>query len=468
VVYFGERYRPGARMNHLCFVLMPFGQKRHELGHIVDFDAVYQDMIAPAIAAANLEPIRADEERVGGAIHKPMFERLLLCEYAVADLTGANPNVYYELGVRHARRPHSTVLLFCEGTKLPFDIALLRGMFYGVDEKGAPSEATRSKTAAAITEQLKEMRHNPHDDSPVYQLIGGLSRDHVGHESTDIFRQQAEYARDVKGKLAVARDKGDGALAAIEEIATKPEMQLLNEVETGVIIDLMLSYRAVSAWDKIIELYQRMPKPLQLTTMVQEQYALALNRAKRGDEAERVLVNLIKERGPSSETNGILGRIYKDRWDAAQKANEKFRASGELKKAVDAYMAGFEADWRDPYPGINAVTLMELQDKPDPRQKDILPVVRYAALRRAQRPTADYWDQATMLELAVLAEDQDDAFTWTGNAVAAVREGWEPATTKRNLGLIRERRQSRGEDAGWIAEVENELQKAADRKNAGG
>ncbi|HEV2189947.1 MAG TPA: TRAFs-binding domain-containing protein [Stellaceae bacterium] len=455
-------------MNHLCFVLMPFGQKRHELGHIIDFDAVYKDMIAPAIAAANLEPIRADEERVGGAIHKPMFERLLLCEYAVADLTGANPNVYYELGVRHARRPHSTVLLFCEGTKLPFDIALLRGMYYGIDEKGAPSTVAKSATTAAITEQLKEMRTNPHDDSPVYQLIGGLSRDQVGHESTDIFRKQAEYAREVKDKLAAARDKGAGALAAIEEIATKPGMRLLNEVETGVIIDLMLSYRAVSAWDKIIELYQRMPKPLQLTTMVQEQYALALNRDKRGDEAERVLVNLIKERGPSSETNGILGRIYKDRWDAAQKANEKFRAAGELKKAIDAYMAGFEADWRDPYPGINACTLMEMQDKPDPRQKDILPVVRYAALRRAQRPTADYWDQATMLELAVLAEDQDEAFTWAGNAVAAVREGWEAKTTKRNLALIRQRREARGEDAAWIAEVEEELQKAADRKNTSG
>jgi uncharacterized protein DUF4071 len=454
-----------ARMNHLCFVLMPFGKKRQELGQVIDFDAVYKDMIAPAIAAANLEPIRADEERVGGAIHKPMFERLLLCEYAVADLTGANPNVYYELGVRHARRPHSTVLLFCEGTKLPFDIALLRGMFYGVDGNGAPSEATKSKTAAAITEQLKEMRQNPYDDSPVYQLIGDLSRDYVGHESTDIFRQQAEYARDVKDKLAAARDKG---VAAIDEIASAPDLQLLNEVETGVILDLMLSYRAVSAWDKLIELYQRMPKPLQLTTMVQEQYALALNRAKRGDEAERILTNLIKERGPSSETNGILGRIYKDRWDEAQKAKERFRAAGELKNAIEAYIAGFEADWRDPYPGINACTLMEMQDKPDPRQKEILPVVRYAALQRAHRPTADYWDQATMLELAVLANNQDDAFEWTGNAVAAVREGWEAETTKRNLGLIRQRREERGEEAAWIAEVENELQKAADRKNSGG
>src|SRR5579863_4525442 len=117
-------------MNHLCFVLMPFGQKRHELGHIIDFDAVYKDMIAPAIAAANLEPIRADEEHVGGAIHKPMFERLMLCEYAIADLTIANPNVYYELGIRHAMRPRSTVLLNASGTRLPFDLAIARATPY--------------------------------------------------------------------------------------------------------------------------------------------------------------------------------------------------------------------------------------------------------------------------------------------------------------------------------------------------
>ena len=70
-----------------------------------------------------MQCIRADEELVGGIIHKPMFERLLLCEYAVADLSMANPNVYYELGIRHATRPWSTVLLFGEKFSLPFDVA---------------------------------------------------------------------------------------------------------------------------------------------------------------------------------------------------------------------------------------------------------------------------------------------------------------------------------------------------------
>ncbi|MGD0362163.1 MAG: DUF4071 domain-containing protein, partial [Bryobacteraceae bacterium] len=99
-------------MNALCFVLMPFGKKPDFSGAPIDFDAVYEKLIAPAIREAGLDPIRADEEVVGGIIHKPMFERLILCQYAVADLTTANANVFYELGVRHALRPYSTVPVF--------------------------------------------------------------------------------------------------------------------------------------------------------------------------------------------------------------------------------------------------------------------------------------------------------------------------------------------------------------------
>jgi hypothetical protein len=102
---------------------MPFGQKKDEGGRVIDFDRVYAEVIKPAVEAAELEPIRADNETVGGLIHKPMFERLMLCDYAVADLTTANANVFYELGVRHGIRPHTTVLIFGKGTRLPFDVA---------------------------------------------------------------------------------------------------------------------------------------------------------------------------------------------------------------------------------------------------------------------------------------------------------------------------------------------------------
>src|SRR5215813_14929659 len=125
----------------LCFVLMPFGEKPDATGLKINFDAVYRDLIAPAIGAAKLDPVRADEEVVGGIIHKPMFERLILCEYAVADLTTANANVFYELGVRHALKPYSTVPIFAEGgSQLPFDVAPLRALPYKLTPAGTPAD----------------------------------------------------------------------------------------------------------------------------------------------------------------------------------------------------------------------------------------------------------------------------------------------------------------------------------------
>src|SRR6185312_3166844 len=96
-----------------------------------------------------LTPLRADEEQAGGIIHKPMFERLLLCDYAVADLTTANANVFYELGVRHALRPHSTILLFAEGGTLPFDVALDRALPYVLGSDGAPVDASGASSVLA-------------------------------------------------------------------------------------------------------------------------------------------------------------------------------------------------------------------------------------------------------------------------------------------------------------------------------
>jgi hypothetical protein len=190
---------------------------------------------------------------------------------------------------------------------------------------------------------------------------------------------------------------------------------------------------------------------------VREQLAFALNRLGRSEDAEKILTDLIAERGPSSETYGLLGRVYKDRWEKAAKEGQRIRARAYLQQAVDAYLKGFEADWRDAYPGINAVTLMELSEPPDPRRQRILPVVQYAVERKIGAGKPDYWDYATMLELSVLANDENGVIEWLGKALNAVREKWQPETTLRNLRLIRERREKDGAVAPWLADVEAEL-----------
>lgn len=435
----------------LCFVLMPFGSKPDANGTLVDFDAVYRDLIAPAIQAAGLRPIRADEEMSSGIIHKPMFERLLLCEYAVADLTTANANVFYELGVRHAYRPWSTVLLFAEGGRLPFDVAMLRALPYRL-AGGNPAEV--EATRAVLASRLRAAKAGD-KDSPVFELLEWLpSPGPVAHSKTDTFREQAEYSIEAKDRLAAARREGVERLRELQRT-----FEPIEHCEAGVAIDLFLSYRAVKAWNDMIALVERMPAPLRQSVMVQEQLGFALNRAGRGEEAEAVLLALIKSRGPSSETYGILGRVYKDRWETSRNKGARLEAKGILQKAIDAYLRGFEADWRDAFPGINAVTLMELREPPDPRREALVPVVRYAVERKIASGKPDYWDYATRLELAVLARDQAGAEAALADALAAVREVWEPETTARNLRLIREAREDRGDALTWARELEDELAK---------
>jgi len=436
----------------LCFVLMPFGQKPGPGGQVIDFDAVYERLIRPAILAAELEPLRADEEKAGGIIHKPMFERLILCPYAVADLTTANANVFYELGLRHAVRRASTVLLFARGgSQLPFDVELLRGLPYALGPDGRPSAAAAD--GEGLAGRLREARAGG-ADSPVFTLVDGFPD--VQRLKTDVFRDRVAYSEEAKQRLASARKQGPAAVKAVEA-----SLGNVADADAAVVVDLFLSYRAVKSWDDMVTLVAHMSPPLAGSVLVQEQLGLALNRAGRSDEAERVLSDLLARRGPSSETLGILGRVYKDRWEAALKAGDPIRARGFLTRAIDTYLAGFESDWRDAYPGVNAVTLMEVKEPPDSRREKLLPVVRYAVERRVAAGKPDYWDYATRLELAMLARDEAAAGDALADALAALREPWEAETTARNLRLIRDARERRGEGAGWTKGIEESLTTAA-------
>ncbi len=439
----------------LCFVVMPFGTKNDAAGPVV-FDAVYKQIIGPAIEAAGLESLRADEEMSGGIIHKPMFERLILCRFAIADLTTANANVFYELGIRHAARPGSTILIFADGRgQLPFDVAPLRAMPYRLDASGTPTDVDAAVTALARRLELLRDEWRTHDraaDSPISELLDSYDFPDIARLKTDTFRERIHYSQGIKEKLTAARRSGLAAVAAVEN-----ELPSIDDVESAAVVDLFLSYRAVKGWTQMIALAERMPKPLAATVLVREQLALALNRAGEDIRAEEVLLDLLKMRGPSSETLGILGRVYKDRWERARKANQKIRAAAVLDQAIDAYRRGFEADPRDAYPGINAVTLMELREPPDAAKDELLPVVHYAVKRRLAGATPDYWDYATLLELAILTRDDTAAMQWLGKAVVAMREPWEGETTANNLRLIAEARQARDEDVTTIREVIAEL-----------
>jgi hypothetical protein len=440
----------------LCFVLMPFGLKQDPGGGPdIDFEAIYELGLKPGIEDAGLEPVRADWERTGGIIHKAMFERIVLCDFAVADLTTANANVFYELGVRHAVRPATTLPVFVAQNRLPFDVNYLRALPYSLAENNRFGPDQGAKLRNAIASRLVELRtlakNDAATDSPLFQLLTDYGAPDIARLKTDVFRDRVTYSNIARQRLADARRANSA-----EQVSTvEQELGSLDAVETGVLIDVLLSYRAVSAYDKMLALHERMPMAVQRTVLVREQYAFALNRLKRRGEALGVVQTLIDEHGASSETYGLMGRIYKDQWMEARVSGNRFAAAGLLDRAISAYLRGFEADWRDAYPGINAVTLLDVKGDVASlaKQSELLPVVRYAVMRRLGSSDPDYWDFATLLELSVLSSDPAAAQQALGDALAVIKEPWEATTTANNLTLIRDARVARGSDEAWLTEI---------------
>jgi len=129
--------------SRLCFVMMPFGKR---------FDEVYRLGIAPAASENGLIALRADEMASSGFILEQIRTAIQQSRICVADVTGSNPNVLYEVGYAQAiRKP--IVLLVGEGAQLPFDIAHQRVIVYGDD-----IESTRERLGGAIALALSDER----------------------------------------------------------------------------------------------------------------------------------------------------------------------------------------------------------------------------------------------------------------------------------------------------------------------
>ena len=423
------------------------------------------------------QPIRADEERTGGIIHKPMFERLLLCDFALADLTTANANVFYELGVRHTARPATTLTVFAKHQPIPFDVNFLRSMPYDLGPGNAFGDEQARALREAVATRLKDLRElaagQAAVDSPLFALLREWEPGDLARLKTDAFRERVQQDEELKRRLAAIRAKGknkpdrDEAKAELDRF--RMELGPLDAVAAATVVDLMLTFRALEDWDGMIAVHADMPEALKRQVLVREQLGFAYNRRAGRDknaadraEALRILTAVEEQQGASAETCGLIGRIHKDEWAEALGRGERL-AAGHLKKAIAAYTRGFMADQRDAYPGINAVTLLEIKgdDESLAQKRRLLPVVRFAVEQRLAGAEPDYWDHATMLELAVLNDEQERADEHLADAMAALRETWEAGTTANNLGLIEHARQTRGVDTSWLSEIIGDLKKLA-------
>jgi len=174
---FSEKYK--------CFVVMPYGIKpfRDGTDRTYDFDKVYRVIIQRAIRQAEMEPIRADETKGSRMIHSDMFKDLRDQPVIVADLSLENPNVYYELGIRHVMSNSGTVLMCQKGSDLPFDIQLSRTIFYEYDGKNLDWEEVE-RVVKELEFSLREAKRGE-PDSPVRALLETVLRDDQMSENND-------------------------------------------------------------------------------------------------------------------------------------------------------------------------------------------------------------------------------------------------------------------------------------------
>ena len=157
-----------------CFVVMPFGKKPLPDGSTYDFDKVYRVIITRAVNEVGLKPLRADETVGSRLIHSDMFRDLRDRAIVLADLSLENPNVFYELGIRHVMSPTGTVLMCRKGTDLPFDVRLSRVVFYKFDGDDLDWEEVE-ETIKALKLALQDAQRNQ-PDSPVHVLLENVMR----------------------------------------------------------------------------------------------------------------------------------------------------------------------------------------------------------------------------------------------------------------------------------------------------
>lgn len=151
-------------MTETCFVIMPYGQ---EDAAKKEYGRVYNFLIKSAVEDMGLKCVRSDLEGKGGHILGNVIDDLANSRILVADLSGLNWNVAYELGMRHVFHKNGTILICNSNYKaqMPFDVQSLNIFFYPPDWIDSYEEL-RDQLKKAIEGRLSGKTKN---DSPVHE-----------------------------------------------------------------------------------------------------------------------------------------------------------------------------------------------------------------------------------------------------------------------------------------------------------
>jgi len=269
-----------------AFVVMGYGKKMdYALGQKVDLDYVYDFLIQPAIKkfGSAIKSVRGDELSGSDIIDEKMYELLLSADIVIADIATLNPNAIYELGIRHAARPYSTIILGMSNDSFPFDLNHNRICSYDYRKlrKRLNSEyllKKQNELCSFIQEVIDNLAiGSPKVDSPFY-----------------------EFVHDIDGEIKLPAGHSQELLENIYKDDSIRQRMLTAKKRAG----QGRFSEASEEYGKLAELNQSEP-------YFKQQQALMLEKANCLDEAEAVIKQLEPLESIDTEITGIYGAIEK-------------------------------------------------------------------------------------------------------------------------------------------------------------
>lgn len=222
-----------AEHKRIAFVIAPIGEKGSAVRRHTD--GLLSAVVRPVLTDLGFEVSIAHEIALPGSISKQIIEHLLKDDLVIADLTGHNPNVMYELAVRHAAKL-PVVTLAVSGTVLPFDVSSERTIFYTNDLQG--SEELKPQLRQAVQDALV----NPEVDNPVYRVV-----------TANIIRE-ASTSDDAQQYILNRLDSIQDALNRLDKVSRRSSLAqsspewITSLAETAAQTDLWDNPRMLSFW----------------------------------------------------------------------------------------------------------------------------------------------------------------------------------------------------------------------------
>jgi hypothetical protein len=421
-------------LESVAFMVMPFNEKATDRSDAgipakVDFDALWANVHKPVLEELGYTAVRADCD-VGSLIVQQMIQRLTIADLVLADITLANANVYYEIGVRHAAKATGCVLVSADWARPVFDLAQMRQLRFPLGD-GTVSDSSAEAARSALRAGLRPLVHGR---SPVFDAVPGFP-DTVQLNRVSAFEAVVIELSQFDAAVAAVRAAPSVAAreAKVKALVKSHGMSLV--VREAVVLELIRLLRDHVGWEAVLAYIDGLPPHVANQTLVLEQHALAISEAGQPDEAVGRLKALIAAHGESSERLGLLGGRYKRLADMAEKRGDSQDARYLLNQAIESYERGMLLDPSDYYPSVNLMQLCRRRGDPGDAQlaSDAEAVTTVACRAAVELGHADRWARPTLLNLAFSRGDVAEAMKLR---LEVEREGpaiWELKTTVADL-----------------------------------